>query len=86
MVTVKADPQTVLERLGELTGPMEVMACEAHPALVWPHDDCPGPGMPWFAGLRHAPPTDEQLAAVHDAPASPPLCSKCGRHVNSEWR
>ena len=20
--------------------------CEAHPAREWPHDDCPGPGMP----------------------------------------
>lgn len=22
------------------------MVCEAHPNLEWPHDDCPGPGMP----------------------------------------
>lgn len=20
--------------------------CEEHPELPWPHDDCPGPGMP----------------------------------------
>jgi hypothetical protein len=20
--------------------------CEQHPALSWPHDECPGPGMP----------------------------------------
>jgi hypothetical protein len=20
--------------------------CEEHPHLPWPHDDCPGPGMP----------------------------------------
>lgn len=23
-----------------------VMQCEKHPGVVWPHDDCPGPGMP----------------------------------------
>jgi len=22
--------------------------CEAHPGRVWPHGDCPGPGMPWI--------------------------------------
>ena len=22
------------------------MVCEEHPDLAWPHDDCPGPGMP----------------------------------------
>ena len=22
------------------------MVCEAHPDREWPHDDCPGPGMP----------------------------------------
>lgn len=22
------------------------MICEAHPDYLWPHDDCPGPGMP----------------------------------------
>ena len=27
--------------------PIDVdMVCEKHPHLAWPHDDCPGPGMP----------------------------------------
>ena len=23
------------------------MMCECHPGREWPHEDCPGPGMPW---------------------------------------
>jgi hypothetical protein len=29
-----------------VNGPILDMVCEAHPWLEWPHDDCPGPGMP----------------------------------------
>ena len=25
------------------------MTCETHPGTPWPHEDCPGPGMPWSA-------------------------------------
>jgi hypothetical protein len=28
------------------------MTCEAHPWLEWPHESCPGPGMPVSASLR----------------------------------
>lgn len=26
---------------------MRMMACEEHPWLEWPHDECAGPGTPW---------------------------------------
>lgn len=39
---------------------LEVSQCEKHPGTVWPHDDCPGPGMPLFADL------DEYLQQVQD--------------------
>ena len=28
--------------------------CEVHPGTPWPHDDCPGPGMPWVIEGRDA--------------------------------
>ncbi len=29
--------------------------CERHPGVIYPHDDCPGPGMPLAEGLDEAP-------------------------------
>lgn len=30
---------------------LEVMQCERHVGVHWPHDNCPGPGMPLFKDL-----------------------------------
>lgn len=69
------------------------MMCEAHPGREWPHDECPGPGMPWVVSGRTL--IEEMLAEARAAApgerptppsASPemptrdlnPPCSKCG--------
>ena len=31
---------------------MTDMACEKHPTKQWPHDECVGPGMPWYAAVK----------------------------------
>ena len=44
--------------------------CEKHPHLAWPHDNCPGPGMPCdepgcpdsLAGLRPGPEAFKRIA------------------------
>lgn len=32
-----------------------IMQCEKHPGVIWPHDDCPGPGMPLASSPEQAP-------------------------------
>lgn len=32
--------------LVDSTFPGDIMQCEEHPGVIWPHGDCPGPGMP----------------------------------------
>lgn len=39
-----------------------VMQCEEHPGVIWPHGDCPGPGMPLVDTPECAPWLDDMLA------------------------
>lgn len=32
-----------------------VWQCETHPGVIWPHGDCPGPGMPLATSPEEAP-------------------------------
>lgn len=44
---IEAEQAEVPEVPGKVEQEPEVdMVCEAHPDREWPHDDCPGPGMP----------------------------------------
>ena len=48
--------------IGHLTKPVQVCACnegwrcEEHPDWGWPHDDCPGPGVPCAVCNSESPP------------------------------
>ena len=44
--------RTIYEALKEKVGVMEIIACESHPAIEWPHEGCGGAGMPWHDGVR----------------------------------
>lgn len=46
------------------------MMCEAHPGREWPHDECPGPGMPWTVSGRTL--IEEMLSEARAAAGASP--------------
>ena len=69
--------------------------CETHPERAWPHDACPGPGMPLAARIgalvhqRDYQPCDcERYDAELEGSAWDRDCPKCGGsgHISRTWR
>ena len=61
--------------------------CEKHSGTPWPHDDCPGPGMPcqnreckWRA--ENFPGINSETSLVGTAPI---ICSGCGGEINPDY-
>ena len=55
-----------IDRMTHTLEDMVHMTCEAHPWLEWPHEDCPGPGMPVSASLQVLKEQAEEIAALTD--------------------
>lgn len=57
-----------LKPIAEVAGDL---ICELHPSLEWPHDDCPGPGMPMRNALGLLKRAEDALRKIASGDVAP---------------